>query len=163
MVTKKKVNDMETYYTSVSEVQYTLFKKMELVYFYEALFKNKKLDKSYFIYKKNGAVEEESKYFWTPKGYKSSIPEKSLKQKTLLEKSMLHTYFHMPVHREEIFSERFHDFVRVGATEEKGKFIFYIPNGDKSIYYYNDIGICRMVSINAGIISFDMVLTESRN
>ena len=162
LVTKKVVNEKETYYSAVTDVKYTLFRTTELVYFYEAIFKNDTLDKAYFIYKKNDEVEEEAKLFWVNNSYQSTIPEKHQKHKSPLVNSMLTMYFNRPKHKDEIFSERFHDFVKIGATEEKGKFIFYIPNGDKSIYYYNEEGICSKISISSGIFSFDMVLNTSR-
>ncbi len=161
IVTKKQVSAQEVYYSAITDVQYTLFRKTDLVYFYEAVFNGTLLKKAYFIYKKNGALEEESKLLWTDQGYRSTISLKHLKYTEPFKKSMLCMYFQPPQHREEIFSERFHDFVKVGATEEIGKFIFYVPNGDKSIYYYNKKGICEKISITSSLLSFDMVLNTS--
>jgi len=162
LVTKKEVNEKETYYSAVTDVKYTLFRTTELVYFYEAIFKNDTLEKAYFIYKKNDDVEEEAKLFRANESYQSTLPEQHQKHRNPLTKSMLTMYFNQPKHREEIFSERFHDFVKIGATEEKGKYIFYIPNGDKSLYYYNEDGICSKISVSSGLISFDMVLNSTR-
>jgi hypothetical protein len=148
LVNKIKKDSLTNYYSAISDVQYTLFRKTEMVYMYEALFQNDCLTKAYFIYKKNGEIEEESKLLWSKDGlYLSNIASFHKKQKTMLNKSMIQLYFQKPVHKDSIFSERFHDFVTIAEVKEENKFILYIPNGDKNIYYYNEEGICWKINI----------------
>ncbi|MFQ3213353.1 MAG: hypothetical protein ACJAT1_000739 [Marivirga sp.] len=161
LVNKIKKDSLTNYYSAISDVQYTLFRKTEMVYMYEALFQNDCLTKAYFIYKKNGEIEEESKLLWSKDGlYLSNIASFHKKQKTMLNKSMIQLYFQKPVHKDSIFSERFHDFVTIAEVKEENKFILYIPNGDKNIYYYNEEGICWKININTNILSFEIVLKD---
>lgn len=164
LVNRKEIEDSSHYYSAVSDVQYTLFRKTQLVYFYEAIFKNDLLMKAYFVYKKNGDVEEEAKLLWSEEGcYLSSLESFNKKHKYMLNKSMVQMYFQKPTHKESIFSERFHDFITVAKVEEENKFIFYIPNGDKSIYHYRQDGLCSKVTINTTFINFEMILASSSN
>lgn len=161
LVTKTQKNENTIYYSAVSDVQYTLFKKTELVYLYEAVFEKNLLTKAYFVYKKNGDIEEEAKLLWSKNGaYLSNIESFHKKQKSMLNKSMIQMYFQRPLHKDTVFSERFHDFVSVAEVKEENKFIFYVPNGDKSIYFYNEEDICYQINISTTFLSFEIVLQE---
>lgn len=160
LVTKKTMDDSSTYYSAITNVQYTLFKKTDLTYFYEAAYKDDALQKAYFIHKKNDEVEEEAKLVWSKDGYNSTNPAQHQQYKEAIHKSMLKAYFEKPQHREELFSERFHEMVKVGSTDEGHKFIFFLPNGDKNVYEYNDKGICKKITASAGFMDFEMHLVE---
>ena len=161
LVNKKVENDSVTHISAVSEVQYTFFRNVKLVYLYEAIFINDSLSKAYFIYKKNDDTEEEAKLVWTAKnGYHSTREEFHQKQKEKLSKSMIQLYFEKPKNNDLVFSERFHDFVKIAYLGDNNKYVFQIPNGDKSIYQYNNKGICKKISISSTFINFDMTLKE---
>ncbi len=163
LVTKKEIADGKVYYSSVTDVEYTLFMTTKMVYLYEAIYENDILQNAYFIYKKNEKKEEEASLerIGTTQNYLTKKDSQSVKLEGLIKKSMLNLYFTPPKERDAVFSERFHDKVRIAKLPDENKFMFEIPNGDKSIYEYNDEGVCNKISISSSLLKFEMILKKS--
>ncbi len=163
LVTKKEIADGKIYYSAVTDVEYTLFMTTKMVYLYEAIYENDMLQKAYFIYKKNEKKEEEASLerIGTTQNYLTKKDGQSVKLEGLIKKSMLNLYFTPPKERDAVFSERFHDKVRIAKLPDENKFMFEIPNGDKSIYEYNNEGVCNKISISSSVLKFEMILKKS--
>ncbi len=163
LVSKKEIAKDKLYYSAVTEVEYTLFMTTKMVYLYEAIYQNDILQNSYFIYKKNDKIEEEAKLErnGSLSSYLSKKGDRSEKIDGDIKRSMLHLYFGPPKERDAVFSERFHDKVKIAKLPDENKYMLEIPNGDKSIYEYNKEGVCSKISINSSLLKFEMILKTS--
>ena len=160
MVTKKRIDSTKTYYSALTDVKYSLFKDTQLVYLYEAIFKQDTLQNAFFIHKKNGEVSEETKIerLANRKYYSTLIDNQKDWHDQIIKKSMVQAYFNQPLKRDSLFSERFHEYVQVAKLPEENKYMFIIPNGDKNIYEYDENGTCVNVKIKSTFIDLEMVL-----
>jgi hypothetical protein len=163
LVTKKEIAKDKVYYSAVTDVEYTLFMTTKMVYLYEAIYENDILQNAYFIYKRNNEQEEESSVerIGSSQSYLTKKDNQTLKMDGLIKKSMLHLYFTTPQSRDAVFSERFHDQVKIAKLPDDNKYMFEIPNGDKNIYEYNEEGICSKISISSAFLKFEMTLKNS--
>ncbi len=163
LVTKKEMPEEKTYYSAVSDVEYTLFKSTKLVYFYESVYSNNTLDMAYFVHKKDGAKVEEAKLERLNNSniYLSNINQKSQTIEKSIKRSMLQLYFIPPNTRDSIFSERFHQYIKIVKLPDENKYMFDIPYSDKSIYEYNDKGICTKITANSSLFKFEFLLNKS--
>lgn len=164
LVTKKELSEGRVYYSAITDVEYSLFRETKLVYLYEAIYQNGILQNAYFIHKKNGAKEEETKlekigdqaaYLGTKDGEKEKIEGS-------INRSMLQLYFSSPKQRDSVFSERFLDYVQIAKLPDENRYMFEIPNGDKSIYDYNKEGICTKITVNSTFLKFEITLNTDR-
>ncbi|PTB94201.1 hypothetical protein C9994_12325 [Marivirga lumbricoides] len=157
---KKKLAEGKTYYSAVSEVEYSLFRTTHLVFLYEAIYQDGTLQNAYFIHKKNGEKEEEAKLerIGMQSAYLGNKDGEKEKIDGLLNKSMLQLYFSKPKQRDAVFSERFLDYVKIAKLPDENRYMFEIPNGDKSIYDYNEQGICTKITIDSSFLKFEITL-----
>lgn len=163
LVTKKVIDEHKTYFSAVSEVSYSFFGRTNLQHFYEAVFEDGILKDAYFVHKKDGEKKEESKISRIGNGsdYLATTDGEQQRISGLIKKSMVQLYFQKPLRRDEAFSERFHENIKIARLEENGNaYLMAIPSGDKNIYEYNEQGICSRIEVDMPVLKFEMVLNN---
>ncbi|MBK6265680.1 hypothetical protein JKA74_11580 [Marivirga sp. S37H4] len=160
LVTQKEISEEKVYYSAVTDVEYTLFKTTQLVYLYEAIYQNNVLESSYFVHRKNGELIEEAKLqrVHDSEKYISNKNQQSETLEGLINRSMVQLYFTPPNARDSIFSERFHEYIKIAKLPDENKYMFEIPNGDKNIYEYNSEGICTKIKVSSSFLKLEIIL-----
>lgn len=164
LVTKKPLDSGKVYYSAVMDLEYKLFRSTEMVQLHEAIYQNDTLRQAYFVEKLNGEKVEEAKIeqLLGRKYYQTTIDTtKAWHEKPVLN-SLVKMYFNQPQKRDSVFSESTHKYNKIAKLPEENRFMMLNDNGEKSIFKYNDKGICVQRNFNVGAIEYEIKLSDRK-
>lgn len=75
--------------------------------------------------------------------------------------SLVTLYFNQPQQRDSVFSERTHKYNKIAKLPEENRFMMLNNEGEKSIFEYNDEGICIQRNFNLGAVEYLVKLSNS--
>ncbi|WP_296622980.1 DUF6134 family protein [Marivirga sp.] len=162
LVTKKVLDSGKVYFSAVMDLEYKLFRPTQMVQLMEAIYQNDTLRQAYFVDKRNGELIQESKierlqgkeYYRTTKDSTKNWHEKPVLN------SLVKLYFNQPQKRDSVFSEITHKYNTIAKLPEESRFMMVNEEGEKSIYEYNENGICVQRNFNLGAVEYKIKLIE---
>jgi hypothetical protein len=163
LVTKKALDSGRIYYSAVMDLEYKLFRPTQMVQLHEAIYQNDTLRQAYFVDKRNGETTQEAKIeqLLGKKYYRTTIDTtKAWHEKPVLN-SLVTLYFNQPQQRDSVFSERTHKYNKIAKLPEENRFMMLNNEGEKSIFEYNDEGICIQRNFNLGAVEYLVKLSNS--
>lgn len=165
MVTKKVLDSGKVYYSSVMDLEYKLFRPTQMVQLHEAIYQNDTLQQAYYVDKRNGETTEEAKIeqLLGKEYYRTTIDTtKAWHEKPVL-KSLVKLYFNQPEKRDSVFSESTHKYNKIAKLPEENRFMMLNEEGEKSIFEYNEIGLCIQRNFNLGAVEYVLKLSEKED
>lgn len=165
MVTKKVLDSGKVYYSAVMDLEYKLFRPTQMVQLHEAIYQNDTLRQAYFVDKMNGETTAEAKieqlfgkkYYQTTKDTTKAWHEKPVL------KSLVKLYFDQPQKRDSVFSERTHRYNKIAQLPEENRYMMLNDEEEKSIFEYNENGICIQRNFNLGAVEYVVKLSEKED
>jgi hypothetical protein len=165
LVTKKVLDSGKVYFSFVMDLEFKLFRPTQMVQLVESIYQNDTLRQAYYVDKRNGEILEEAKIeqLLGKKYYRTIIDTvKSWHEKPVL-KSLVKLYFNQPQKRDSVFSESTHRYNQIVKLPEEKRFMMLNDEGEKSIYEYNENGICIQHNFNLGAVEYKVKLSDKEN
>jgi len=162
LVTKKLLDSGKVYYSAVMDLEYKLFRPTQMVQLHETIYQNDTLLQAYYVDKRNGETIEEAKIeqLLGKKYYRTTMDTtKAWHEKPIL-KSLVQLYFNEPQKRDSVFSESTHKYNQIVKLPEEKRFMMLNDEGEKSIYEYNENGICINRNFNLGAVEYKIKLSD---
>lgn len=162
LVTKKSLDSGKVYYSAVMDLEYKLFRPTQMVQLHEAIYQNDTLRQAYFVEKINGEKVEEAKMeqLLGKEYYRTTIDTtKAWHEKPVL-KSLVKLYFNQPLKRDSVFLESTHKYNKIAKLPEENRFMLLNEEGEKSIFEYNEKGICIQRNFNLGAVEYEIKLSD---
>ncbi|ADR22603.1 hypothetical protein MATR_35510 [Marivirga tractuosa] len=165
LVTKKALDSGKVYYSAVMDLEYKLFRPTEMVQLHEAIYQNDTLRQAYFVEKINGEKAEEAKIeqLLGKKYYRTTIDTTKAWHEKPVINSLVKMYFNQPQKRDSVFSESTHKYNKIAKLPEENRFMMLDDEGEKSIYEYNEKGVCVQRNFNVGAVEYEIKLSEREN
>jgi len=150
------------YYSAVMDLEYKLFRPTQMVQLTEAIYQNDTLQQAYFVDKRNGEIVEEAKIeqLIGKKYYRTTIDTTKAWHEKLVLKSTVKLYFNQPQKRDSIFSESTHTYNKIAKLPEESRYMMLNDEGEKSIFEYNENGICIQRNFNVGAVEYVVKLSQ---
>ena len=162
LVTKKPLDSGMVYYSAVMDLEYKLFRPTQMVQLYEAIYQNDTLKQAYFVDKRNGEIVKEAKMeqLLGKEYYRTTMDTtKAWHEKPVL-KSLVKLYFNQPQKRDSVFLESTHRYNKIAKLPEENRFMILNEEGEKSIFEYNESGICIQRNFNLGAVEYVLKLND---
>lgn len=162
LVTKKPLDGGKVYYSAVMDLEYKLFRPTQMVQLIEAIYQNDTLKQAYFVDKRNGEILKEAKMeqLLGKKYYRTTMDTtKAWHEKPVLN-SLVKLYFNQPQKRDSVFLESTHAYNKIAKLPEENRFMMLNEDGEKSIFEYNENGICIQRNFNLGAVQYELKLTD---
>lgn len=158
MVVTRKVEGEKVQYTSDAQLKVNFILSWEMRFYYEAEFHAGQLVRSLVKLSRDGKVRTQVSGKRQGDSFHSDVDGDPVETKGLIDYCILNTYFEAPTGREQIFSERWGNFI--GFTDNKdGSFLLQPPNGSQNTLIYKE-GICQEMKFNHTLANVRFVLKK---
>ena len=162
MVTKKALDSGKVYYSAVMDLEYKLFRPTQMVQLHEAIYQNDTLRQAYYVDKRNGETVEQAKIerLLCKKYYRTIIDTTKAWHEKPVTNSLVKLYFNQPQKRDSVFLESTHKYSKIAKLPDGNRYMMVNDEGEKSIFNYNDKGVCIQRNFNLGAVEYEIELSE---